>query len=168
MGRHNFKNASRKTKHTTKLIIDLLVAVSLIFVALYLVHLKNQQKHQASLKKATHVAKRQVTRVAKKNEFDFYTLLPKMTTSLTYQTSEPTEKDFFALQISSVHDPKSFNKIRDELGAMGIETFIKESNNHKWFKLLAGPYLSREKAQQDQTKLHKQHIKSILVANHTP
>ena len=171
MSRRQSKNATHKTKTSTKVIIDLVIAVSLIFVALYLVHLKHKQGHQLAFKKKVSIANKKKTNLAKKNEFDFYTILPKMTDDHTRQTAQvimPTDKDFFSLQISSVHDPKNFNKIQDELGAMGIETFIKESKNKNWYKLLAGPYLSREKAQQDQAKLQRQHIKSILVANHTP
>ena len=148
------------------------LAILIPLFALYVIHhqSKRHQINTAMQKPVTALPMPTITQT--KPEFDFYQLLPQQSFSsatpmaASNLSAPPSNHTYFELQVAMVQSLHDSTRLRDQLGAMGMTTSIEKTISHNgtlWYKIIAGPYLTREAAKNDQARLNQQHISNLLL-----
>ncbi len=113
--------------------------------------------------------------------FSFYTLLPnqKVKTSDSYLAEQakqqvqrqdqaaikesPSKEQFF-LQVASFRAATDADRLKAELTLLGFNVDVTKglANNETWFRVLVGPYQTKNTAETDQKRLLANKIKSLI------
>lgn len=99
-------------------------------------------------------------------QFDFYTVLPKMTVDSEIKTITPPIPHYF-LKIASTKQVEEAQRLRDQLQIWGFPVFIHPNLNDQSakYQILLGPYQSLAEAQHAQGALHTHKTDSSLLKN---
>jgi len=115
-----------------------------------------------------------------KSKYDFYTMLPeaeviapvddyrhmKDPVPLQESTDFPSDRQRYQIQAGSFTKSKDADRRKAELALLGIESAVKKIKVHdgkRWYRVIVGPFDNLENANQVQTQLHSQKIKTLLV-----
>ena len=85
-----------------------------------------------------------------KEEFDFYTLLPKMDVPVSKtETAPPDEiQEKFILQIAVLHSEQSAQQLKSDLEKIGINATVEFYPRQNGYRVISGPYSGRNKAEE--------------------
>lgn len=103
-------------------------------------------------------------------KYDFYTLLPQNSdlepTSQDPTPSVSTHLSHYVLQAASFTLHKDADKLRAQLILEGLNSYIEKTKTKGkwWYRVIVGPYTSKEKAQMAQVTLKKNNqLNSLLL-----
>lgn len=115
-----------------------------------------------------------------KSRYDFYTMLPeaeviapvddyrhmKDPVPLQETPEFPSAELRYQIQAGSFSKSRDADRRKAELALLGVESEVKKVMVHdgkRWYRVIVGPFANLEKANQVQTRLHSQKIKTLLV-----
>lgn len=81
-------------------------------------------------------------------------------------SAEPEKK--YAIQVASMRNPESAEKIRNKFSDKGYPAFTKTAvveGKGKWCRVRLGPYKGRKQAEDDLTRLQKAGVDAMIVLN---
>lgn len=125
-------------------------------------------------KKPQHAAKQKPAETAPETQFDFYTVLPKMSveTPKTETTSPSTNNkktaphanDQYLLRVGAVKSYDKADQLKAELIMRGFDVSIQKIliNKETYYRINVGPFSSREEAINQQKALQKEQIPTTV------
>ncbi len=171
--------ATKSRRLWTIAIIILLLVLSI--PTLFYAHYMHMPHFQMTNIKVAPLIKKQPppdkhnARVVQK-EFDFYSMLPAISVDIkkgdvtTLQV--PTDQPYYLLQVATSTDKTAADDLVTKLGVMGLNAFTKiaaTTNKTTQYRIVVGPYLSKENADTDFAYLKTNHVNSIeLKINNYP
>lgn len=101
-------------------------------------------------------------------QFDFYTILPAAQVKVQHPSSvvgETSVQATYLLQVASVKQRADADRLKEELALLGYEAHINgvEMHGERWNQVVIGPYTAKDMAKDDQDRLRKSDITSVLV-----
>lgn len=166
----------RPAKNSPHLIVRKCIAWALIIIAILLPASLFVSRYLAVKKIKKNVAVASQATTQQQPQFDFYRILPQQQVEVTSQPmnadidnsrgTTPHDNTVYILQVAALRDQADANLIKDKLTSAGYHSFVQtyNKNNSLWFRVLVGPYVSRDNAEQDQRNLHRAHYDSLLLA----
>lgn len=115
------------------------------------------------------VAPTQLSLEQPQNQYDFYSMLPKMQVKVSNQNpniaSLNPNQPYYLLQVATSTDEQAAENLVTKLGVMGLNADVKKLSNGAitHYEIIVGPYTSTQNARTDQAYLHTNHYDSILL-----
>lgn len=160
---------SRRLWVIALVILALVLAIPAIFYVHYM-HMPHFHNKNIITKPITKPQKMTQHNAVEQNQFDFYSMLPKMQVAVKEGSPAaiqiPANQPYYLLQVATSSNEQAANKLITKLGVMGLNAFsktLKLSNGKTQYQILAGPYLTNKSAATDQAYLKTNHIDSIKL-----
>ena len=98
-----------------------------------------------------------IANVKEEPQFDFYTILPKESVSISQKQPDQKNSVKYFLQVAAVKNILDATRRKEELILLGFEASIKE------IRVVIGPYFSEAKVKNDQLQLRVNNVQSIVI-----
>lgn len=153
------KRRTPQSKWSSIWIFSFLFILIFIILALYFKH-KHSHNASTSPQKSTELTKAKIPTQTEHQQFDFYTLLPKLKV-------ENTRNDVFILQMGAFSNLSEAQDLMNQLSKMGlksvnIQTYHNAENSYR-VRVVLGPYNTHEVAEKMQKELSQHNIESLLL-----
>ena len=172
----NVRAMVRKSKFKRFFILFIIIFIAIALPSgFFIARLLRSHKSPSTITAAT-VPTDSIRKKTTSMQFDFYNLLPKMTIEVA-ESNNPTpagplpisvnlDKTGYALQIASLQKQADANRLQQQLHHMGFRCFIQhfqQQNGVIWYRVLVGPYVTRDHAKDAQNQLAHQSLSSLIL-----
>ncbi len=180
-GNRNGKSKNINTHNSTLSWAGISLAIAILLFTGFLFYLSKSTRQTVATKKAI-ITTEKTNRAHRKQGFDFYTLLPKLsvevpasnkhrsipTPPLRTQAKVPTkitQSGNYLLQTGSFSDLSEANRMKANLALLGIVANIKPAivNNDRWYRVLIGPINHLDRLDLTINQLQRHKIKPLVI-----
>ncbi len=170
---HSTLRSNRKRKHPAWLLGSISVA-TILFISVYFYHSTHAKSVKSTTPKPNSMAAHSTPKATQQDHnsdpqpaftLDFYSMLSQPYPAPTTSPVLLSTKNAYFLQVAATSSESGALQLASKLGTKGYNATIKKSRNQYLtiYRVLTGPYRSRQSAQDDAKQLTALNTKPIIV-----